>query len=119
MSEQHLDAFAVTTRFLKGFGVGDRAGNVAGLFIDVAEKSPRCVLGTALHLQWTDIAIALAGPVRAHVVIPDPAGRGQKLPCRTDINVAFLVIAEVIARKDAIFPSLHVDDWDVWFDPFV
>src|SRR6516162_4886393 len=116
MGEQHFNTFAVTTRLLKGFATGDRTSNVASLLVDIAKKFSRCVLGAALHLQWTDIAIALAGPVRAHVVIPDPAGRGQKLAFRTDVNVARLVIAEVLAREGAVSPSLHVDDWDVWFD---
>src|SRR5580704_10082806 len=119
MGEQHLNAFAFTTRLFKGVAAGDRTSNVASLLVDVAEKLARWVLGATLHLQWTDIAIALTRPVRAHVVVPDPASRGQNLTGRTGVNVARLVIAEVLAREATIFPSLHVDDRDVRFDLFV
>ena len=80
MSEQHLDAFALTTRLLKGFATGDRPRNVAGLLVEVAEELALRVLGATLHLQWADIAIALAGPIRAHVVVPNRPVVVRSLP---------------------------------------
>jgi hypothetical protein len=38
MGEQHLNAFSISTRLLKGAGVGDRTGNVTGLLVDTAKK---------------------------------------------------------------------------------
>ena len=38
LGEQHLNAFSITTRLLKGAGAGDRTSNVTGLLGDTAEK---------------------------------------------------------------------------------
>ena len=66
-----------------------------------------------MHLQWADIAIEFAGSVRAQVIFSDPASRGEKLARWTGVNVAHLVIGEILAREDAGFAFSHVDDRNV------
>ena len=53
------------------------------------------------------IAIDFAGAVRAQVIVSNPASRGEKLARRTGVNVARLVIGEILAREDAIFALLQ------------
>ena len=103
MRKQHLSAFAVATRLFKSAGMGDPTSNVARLLIDATEKFAGYVRGAALALQRADVAIALASGVKAQVIVPDSAGSGEKLTSRTGVNVAGLVIGEVLAREDAVF----------------
>src|SRR6516164_10503256 len=116
MRKQHLSAFAVATRLFKSAGMGDRTSNVARLLINATEKFAGYVLGAALALQRADVAIALASGVKAQVIVPDSASRGEKLASRTGVNVARFIIGEVLAREDAVFALGRVDNWNMGRD---
>jgi hypothetical protein len=47
VGEQHLDAFAVSTRLLESLGLAERTGDVAGILMDAARDLAR-------RLLWTD-----------------------------------------------------------------
>jgi hypothetical protein len=51
MGEQHLDTFSFATRLFERFGFGQRAGNIARLFVDAARDSAERRVWTASRLE--------------------------------------------------------------------
>ena len=51
MREQHLNTLSFTTRLFERFGLGQRAGNVAGLFIDATRDYAERRLWATLGLE--------------------------------------------------------------------
>jgi len=59
VGKAHLNALALVARFEKGFRPHEPSRNVTGIFMDIARDLSRRHLGTALHLERTDIAVEL------------------------------------------------------------
>ena len=55
VGKAHLNALALVARFEKGFRPHEPSRNVTGIFMDIAGDLSRRHLGTALHLERTDI----------------------------------------------------------------
>src|SRR4029078_7905645 len=106
-------------RLFERFGLGQRAGNVAGLFVDAARDRAERHLWTALHLEWAASTVGCTGEITKCLAINHRAGGRQKLACRADIDVALLVECEVLPAEGAIVALRLVDDWDVRLDVFV
>ena len=97
MRKQHLHALSIVTRLLECLCFAERASDVTSVFMDVARDLAHRLFGTALHFVWTDIAIALACPVKQLVIVEHPACGRQNFSCRTNVNVALLVEHEIFA----------------------
>ena len=95
VSEQGLDPFASGPGLGIGVGFHQGAGNIAGMFVGRAGHFAGRFLRTALGLEGTDIAIALAGPVSEGPVGMEAARRLERLAVGADVDVPFLVIIEV------------------------
>ena len=55
----HLDLFALSTRLFVSFGLGQSAGDIAGILVQIARNLPRRHVGAALHFEGAGIAIEL------------------------------------------------------------
>jgi hypothetical protein len=64
--------------------------------MDAARDLAHRFLGTAPHLEWADIAIALDSPVKHLVIVDDSTCGRQNFSCRTNVDVALLVEGEVL-----------------------
>jgi hypothetical protein len=79
---------------------------------------------TALLLQWTALAIQLAGAIARHAVSIDEGLRHpidllplpEFLPGRADVAAALVVIGEVVAREGARGMLGFVEHRDVRFE---
>ena len=119
MGEQHLNPLSFAARLFERFGLGQRAGNVARLFVDAARDRAERRLWAALYLERAALTVGCTGEITKRLAIDHRAGRRQKLACRADIDVALFVEGEVFPTEGAIFALRLVDDWDVRLDVFV
>jgi hypothetical protein len=95
--KQHLHALSVVTRPFEGLCFAERTSDIASMFMDAARDLAHWLFGTALHLEWAHIAIALARPVKYLVVIHNLARGRENLACGARVDVAFFVEYEVLA----------------------
>lgn len=65
VSEQHLDALAVSARLLEGLDLGERTRHVAGFLLYAAQDLASWLLGKASRLECAHGAIGHAGSRRA------------------------------------------------------
>src|SRR5262245_44525720 len=102
VSKAHLDALSFIARFEEGLCPRQTAGQITRLLMDITwDLSSRCV-GTALHLERTDVAIDLRGAIAKHVAIVQSAGCVQYLVVRTEIDASPAIPAKVAAREGAV-----------------
>ena len=97
VGKAHLNALALVARFEKGFRPHEPSRNVTGIFMDIAGDLSRRHLGTALHLERTDIAVELGGAIAKHGAFMHGAGGVQQLVIRADVNAAPSVPSKVAA----------------------
>jgi hypothetical protein len=60
MGKQHLDALSVATGLYEGFCIGERTGNVAGIFMNAARDLAGRLLWATSHVVWARVAIRFA-----------------------------------------------------------
>src|SRR6516162_9771724 len=91
VGEQHFDALPVAARLLKGLGLANGTGNIAGVLVDAAWDLARWLLRTASLFERAHIAIAFTRPIEQLLVIDDLARGGEDLISRTRVDVALPV----------------------------
>ena len=94
--EQHLDLLAVAARLREGFRFGQHAGGVACGLIHVADDPPRRHVRAALRFKRAGAARRHGAEIAKRVIAVDMARRGQRLARRACIDVAHLVVDEVL-----------------------
>jgi hypothetical protein len=98
MREQHLDLFAHSSRGPALPRFCNLARHVAGTLIDGAGHLSSRRVGAARGLENTSCAVAFARTVEdCRFVIHQSARRGQLLAARTEVDVALVIIGEVVA----------------------
>ena len=97
MCESHLDLLALTPGPLEALGANERAGNVAGVFMDIARDLARWFLRTALRFEWADIAVEFAGTIQKRLAFVHGTARPQPLSPRAVVDVAGRIISKVAA----------------------
>ena len=80
MGEQHLNPLSFAARLFERLGPGQRAGNVARLFVDAARDRAERHLWTALHLERAASTVRCTGEITKRLAIDHRAGRRQNLP---------------------------------------
>ena len=70
MGEQHLDLLSTTTGLHVLRSCGERAGDVAGVFVQIPRDLARDSVRATLRFKFTDVAIQFAGAIN-----PCPLGR--------------------------------------------
>ncbi len=104
MREQHLDLLAQAARDAALPGPCDLAGHIASALMDRAWDLTNEVIRAAASFQCTAGTIALAGSVEHRRAIVDQrSGRGQGLAARTDVDVAGMIVGEVLPREGPVF----------------
>src|SRR5258705_10570309 len=73
----------------------------------------------ALCLQWTGATLRHGDQIADRVISADMTGRGQRLARRACIDVAHLVIDEVLTRECAVLALRLVDDRDMRRNPLL
>lgn len=112
MGEQHLNTLSFARRLFERISLGQRAGNVARLFIDAAWNPAGRCLWTASHLERAVPTVGCAGEITKRLAIVDyRACRGQKLVRWADINVALFIESEVFSAEGSILTLRFVDNW--------
>jgi hypothetical protein len=103
VGEQHLDALALTPRLLEGRSFGEGPGKVAGVFMQAARDLANQRIGAASHFEPAGAAVQGASAVeQRRTVVHQRAARNEGLPCRTSIEIAVVIIAEVLSREGAV-----------------
>ena len=95
MSEQHLDFLAIAARLIEGRRVIQGSGHVPGIFIDITGNFALWRPGAASLFERTRAAIICAGTIPVGVVTIDVARCPEGLAGRADIDVTFVIKAEV------------------------
>src|SRR5664279_4654036 len=117
MGKAHLDAFALVARFEKGFCPHQSARQVACVLMKIAGDLSRRHVGTALHLERTDIAVELGGAIAKCVAVVHGAGGVQHLVGRADVDASPPVPAKVAARERAVITLAGIANWNMRRDP--
>jgi len=103
MGEQHLNALSVTTRLLERWGLGQRAGNIPGLFMDATRNNAESRPWTALRLEHTAPAVGRTGEITKRLAVVDRcASRRQGFVRRADVNVTLLVEPKVCPAEGPV-----------------
>src|SRR5476651_1887253 len=79
MCETHLNLLSLIARFEKGFCLHLSARHIAGVLMQIARDLSRRRLGTALHLQRTDIAVELGGTIAKRIAVVHRSSGVQQL----------------------------------------
>ena len=102
MSKQHLDFLAIAARLIEGRRIIQGSGHVPGIFIDITGNFALRRPGTASLLERTRATVLCAGAIPVGVVMIDVPRCLESLARRADIDIAFVIKAEVGSREGAI-----------------
>src|SRR5262249_49874733 len=81
----------------------DLARHVASAFIDRPRHPPRRRFGTTSALESACLAVVLARTIEDGCsVVHRRAGRGERLAARAGVDIALMVISELLAREGAV-----------------
>ena len=115
--EQHLDLLARAPRLRERLSFGEGTGDIACGFVHIADDPSRGHVRAALRFERARATLRPGAEIPQRVIGVDIASRGERLSRRTCIDVAYLVVVEVLARERAVLTLRFVDDWDMRRDP--
>ena len=72
MCEAHLNLFSLIARLEEGFRLHLAARHIAGVLMEIARDLSRRRVGTAPHLEHTDITVELGGAIAKHYATRSP-----------------------------------------------
>src|SRR4051794_22826827 len=98
MREQHLDLLAQSSGCSAFPRLGDRTRHVARPFVDRPWHLPRRGIWAAPRLQGASRTVVLGCAIEdCRVVIHASARRRQRLIARAEVDIALLIVSEVLA----------------------
>src|SRR5215207_1146107 len=110
---------AVATRSRERFGLGEGTGDMTRGLVHIADNPSRWHVRAALRLERARATLRHGGEIPQRVIGADMTGCGHRLARRACIDVALLVIDEVLTRERAIVALRLVDYRDMRGDPLL
>src|SRR6186997_2959947 len=102
MSKQHLNTFAIATRLLKSRCLAERTSNIAGFFIHITYNPTRQHIRAASRFECARTTVHNRCEIADCMIVVDLSARGHRLSGGADVNVPFLVEAELFPRKGSV-----------------